>query len=191
MANHNGNWQRLHLSKAKTCLNKPGQLLPRRSLTLTEWGTADQVGSLKLMFRPGDVLFGKIRPYFHKCSVAPVAGVASSDAIIIRAKAPNSGALVALLASSDAFVAHAVQTSNGTKMPRADWKVLKAYPVVVPTPKLSNRFEQSTWPMIELAGLLAAQNRNLRAQRDLLLPGLISGEIEVGAPRAALREAAE
>ena len=44
--------------------------------------------------------------------------------------------------------------------------------------------------MVELANTVVAQNRNLRAQRDMLLPKLISGEIDVSvAP--ALREAAE
>ena len=164
--------------------------IPRRSTTFVDWGKAEQVGSLKLKFRSGDILFGKIRPYFHKCAVAPVDGVASSDAIIIRARSQNVRALVALLASSDAFVAHAVKTSNGTKMPRADWKVLREYPIAVSPADLGRRFESVVWPMVELANTVVAQNRNLRAQRDMLLPKLISGEIDVSvAP--ALREAAE
>jgi type I restriction enzyme S subunit len=165
--------------------------IPRRSTTFVDWGKAGQVGSLKLKFQTGDILFGKIRPYFHKCAVAPVVGVASSDAIIIRAKSLKVRALVLSLTSSDAFVAHAVKTSNGTKMPRADWKVLREYPLAIPPSDLGQRFELAVWPMIELAAKLAAQNRNLRAQRDLLLPKLISGEIEVNAASASLKEAAE
>jgi type I restriction enzyme, S subunit len=38
---------------------------------------------------------------------------------------------------------------------------------------------------------LSQQNSNLRAQRDLLLPKLISGEIDVSRSAAALPEAAE
>ncbi len=44
--------------------------------------------------------------------------------------------------------------------------------------------------MFELARTLADQNANLRAQRDLLLPKLISGEIELSRPYR-LSEAAE
>jgi type I restriction enzyme S subunit len=99
--------------------------IPRRSTTFADWGASADVTSLKLKFRRGDILFGKIRPYFHKSAVAPVDGVASSDAIIIRPKTARVRALVTSVASSDAFVAHAVATSNGTKMPRADWKVLR------------------------------------------------------------------
>ena len=164
--------------------------IPRRSTTFGDWGMAGQVGSLKLKFKPGDILFGKIRPYFHKCAVAPVEGVASSDAIIIRPK-QSVRAVVASLTSSDAFVAHAVKTSNGTKMPRADWKVLREYPIAVPPANLAQQFQLTAWPMIELGANLAAQNRNLRAQRDLLLPKLISGEIDVSQSATALPEAAE
>ena len=46
-------------------------------------------------------------------------------------------------------------------------------------------------PMMELAEGLRATNANLSAQRDLLLPKLISGEIDVSRSDAALPEAAE
>ena len=43
--------------------------IPRRSLTLDAWEMATDLGSNKLEFKKGEVLFGKIRPYFHKVSV--------------------------------------------------------------------------------------------------------------------------
>jgi type I restriction enzyme S subunit len=164
--------------------------IPRRSTTMLEWGRADDVGSLKLRFRSGDILFGKIRPYFHKAAIAFMDGVASSDAIVIRPREENFRAIVALLTSSDAFVAHAVQTSNGTKMPRADWKVLRDYPIALPPHGQFAAFDKAVWPMIELAATLATQNRNIRVQRDLLLPKLISGDIDVSRAQRIL-EAAE
>ena len=164
--------------------------IPRRSSTFVDWGQCADVTSLKLKFRVGDILFSKIRPYFHKCAVAPIEGVASSDAIVIRPKTRRVRALVTALTSSDAFVAHSVATSNGTKMPRADWKVLRDYPVAIPPSLIGDQFETAVWPMIECASRHAAQSRNLRAQRDLLLPQLISGEIDV-TEAEALPQAAE
>lgn len=150
--------------------------LPRRSTTLIEWGKAGAVVSMKLRFRRGDVLFGKIRPYFHKVAVAPSDGVSSTDAIVLRSRAPEHAGLVAAVASSDAFVAQAVQTSNGTKMPRANWGVLAKYPVRVPPPALLHQFNTATVDSIELANGLAAANRRLAAARDLLLSRLLSGQ---------------
>jgi type I restriction enzyme S subunit len=55
-------------------------------------------------------------------------------------------------------------------------------------PKPPTKFDNVAVPMFRLARALANQNRNLRAQRDLLLPKLISGEIDVS---VTLEEAAE
>ena len=40
--------------------------IPRRSLALDSWETTTELGSNKLEFKKGEILFGKIRPYFHK-----------------------------------------------------------------------------------------------------------------------------
>lgn len=164
--------------------------IPRRSNTMTEWGRAEDVGSLKLSFRRGDVLFGKIRPYFHKVVWAPFAGVASSDAIIYRPREPHLAAITLAVASSDAFVAVSVQTSNGTKMPRANPSVLRAYRIAIDGGKWLRRFESAATPFIELAASLAAANHRLAASRDLILPRLISGQLSVAAAERELQDAA-
>lgn len=153
--------------------------LPRRSITLREWGSADSVSSGKLFFRRGDVLFGKIRPYFHKVVIAPFSGICSSDTILIRPKKDNFLGVVLCCSSSDKFVDYATQTSNGTKMPRADWKVLKNYPVLIPSDGILSDFNSFVLGVVGQARNLMLKNVNLRAQRDLLLPKLISGEIDV------------
>lgn len=153
--------------------------IPRRSITLKEWSTADTVESSKLPFRKGDILFGKIRPYFHKVSVAPVDGICSSDTILLRAKQEEHFGLALCCASSDEFVDHATQTSNGTKMPRANWKVLSQYPLLLPNVELLNTFNSFVSDIVFQCRTLVFKNANLRAQRDLLLPKLVSGEIDV------------
>ena len=57
--------------------------MPRRRIALDDWGTAASVGSGKSRFRRGDILFGKLRPYFHKVVVAPVYGVCSTDILVL------------------------------------------------------------------------------------------------------------
>ena len=83
------------------------------------------------------------------------------------------------IASSNDFVAHSVQTSQGTKMPRANWDVLKEYKVPLATIDILKKFDEILKPMIASIGNLSAKNRNLKKQRDLLLPKLISGKIDV------------
>jgi type I restriction enzyme, S subunit len=155
--------------------------IPRRSTTLDDNGHAGEVASLKLRFQRGDILFGKIRPYFHKVAWAPWDGVCSSDTIVFRPKGPDHKALCLVVASSDAFVALAVQTSNGTKMPRANPAVLRAHKVPIIPEEASKRFEDTVFPMIELAASLQAANEALSASRDLLLPRLMSNATSAGA----------
>ena len=162
--------------------------IPRRSIALSEWGQAADVQSSKLRFRAGDILFGKIRPYFHKVAVAPVDGVSSSDAIVIRLNSEDAFVPALATINSDAFVAHAAQTSNGTKMPRANWNVLVEYPVLLPPHELRQQHHEFVTNAVATIRNLVMRNRNLRAQRDFLLPKLISGEIDVAAfpePEAA------
>lgn len=153
--------------------------IPRRSLALDAWEKTNELGSNKLAFKKGEILFGKIRPYFHKVSIAPFDGLCSADTIVIRARQPEYYAIVASCVSSDEFVAHATATSNGSKMPRANWHVLEEYPVVIPTLEIARQFSAVIEPSIRQMQALVFQTINLRRTRDLLLPRLLSGQINV------------
>ena len=80
--------------------------------------------------------------------------------------------------SSDPFVAVTAQTMReGSKMPRADWKQMQAYPAPLPPAGLLNGFESAIQATIEQLKTLTFANQKLRAARDLLLPRLMSGEL--------------
>ncbi len=154
--------------------------IPRRSISLSDWGNAGQVTSTKLRFQEGDILFGKIRPYFHKVSIAFLDGIASSDTIILRPAIDDLRSLVLMTASSDAFVALTAQTmKEGSKMPRADWKQMREYSLAVPPQGLLEAFDRSITNIVAQLKALTFMNRRLQGARDLLLPRLISGEIAV------------
>lgn len=154
--------------------------MPRRSITLCEWGQAEQVTSSKHRFREGEILFGKIRPYFHKVGIALIDGVASSDAIIIRPVQSYLLPLVLMTTSSDGFVAvTAQQMKEGSKMPRADWKQMQQYPVPLPPDGLLRAFNDFIDPMLNQLKTLAFTNKRLSSARDLLLPKLMNGEVAV------------
>jgi type I restriction enzyme S subunit len=153
--------------------------IPRRSLTLDAWETATVLGSNKLAFKKGEVLFGKIRPYFHKVSVAPFDGLCSADTIVIRPRRPEHYAIVVACVSSDGFVAEASATANGAKMPRANWGVLENYPVVIPNGMILDKFSNLFANVIEQQQLLVFRVHNLRRTRDLLLPRLLVGQVNL------------
>lgn len=92
------------------------------SLHLNGYGVAEDVSSAKAIFSKGDILFGKLRPYFRKVVRAPFDGVCSTDIWVVRARdGINQGFLYYWMASFD-FVNFSMQGSEGTKMPRAKWE---------------------------------------------------------------------
>jgi len=153
--------------------------LPRKSIALSDWGKASDIKSTKLVFKKGEILFGKIRPYFHKVGVAPINGICSSDIIVIQPKDSKYFSITLACVSSEDFVNQATQTSQGTKMPRANWDVLTKYTIVIPPSKLFQQFNKSIEANVQQIQNLVLKNINLRKTRDLLLPKLISGEIDV------------
>jgi type I restriction enzyme, S subunit len=154
--------------------------IPRRSFTLAEWESAKGLASGKIRFLEGDILFAKIRPYFHKVGFALRAGLASSDALVWRVLDEKDWPLVLCATSSDHFVAVASKTvREGSKMPRADWKVLKKYAVPKPPEGTLATFNETIRPITAQCKALALQNRALAKARDLLLPRLMNGEVAV------------
>ena len=153
--------------------------LPRKSIALADWDYVDSIDSVKLSFKKGEILFGKIRPYFHKVGVAPLDGICSSDAIVIRPKGDEWFAITLACVSSEQFIAYATATSQGSKMPRSDWNVLVKYPILLPPDQITQCFSSFTCEVVDKIQNLIFQNKNLCQTRGLLLPKLISGEIDV------------
>ena len=106
--------------------------MPRRSIALAAWGRVGKVTSNKSAFNKGEVLFGKLRPYFHKVGIAPIAGVCSTDIVVIASKAVEWSAFVLVCVSSVEFVSYTNQGSTGTKMPRTNWTTMGDYRMNMP-----------------------------------------------------------
>jgi type I restriction enzyme S subunit len=153
--------------------------MPRRSIALTEWSTSDGLSSGKFAFRKGEILFGKLRPYFHKVGVAPVDGVCSTDIVVVAPKEPRWFGYVVATVSSDDFVRHTDASSTGTKMPRTNWTDMSRYEIAIPTEKVAARFNDLVRPMIDRIVAATHESRTLAALRDTLLPKLIAGELRV------------
>ena len=76
--------------------------------------------SIKSVFKQGDVLFGKLRPYLRKYCLPQFDGVCSSEIWVLVPEACVVSEYLFYLVQSDEFLA-AANISSGTKMPRAEW----------------------------------------------------------------------
>lgn len=117
----------------ETCIPKPGDHLPyiglehiqEQGLRLLGVGDSDSVTSQKFCFKPNDVLFGKLRPYFRKVVKPDFAGVCSTDIWVVRAREENDQNFIFYFFANQEFVDTANSGDSGTRMPRADWNFLK------------------------------------------------------------------
>ena len=117
----------LQPSELHAAMNYVGlEHLPRKSLTLVNWETADGLESAKAKFSEGDVLFGKLRPYFHKVVVAPFDGVCSTEILVCQSKQRAYFCFAAMQLFSVELIAYADRLSNGAKMPRIGWNDIAA-----------------------------------------------------------------
>lgn len=153
--------------------------IDRRKMWLAKNGAADEVSSAKSRFEPGDVLFGKLRPYFHKVASAPWGGICSTDILVVRARDTRMSTLLLAALSSDAVIEAVVAASEGTRMPRTSWKDLArvqiTWPLAADAAPLAERLEA----IRDAAIAHLAENRTLAETRDALLPQLMSGKVRV------------
>ena len=153
--------------------------MPRRCIALSDWEHADELESNKFEFRRGEILFGKLRPYFHKVGVAPLDGVCSTDILVVTPKKPAWFGFVLGHVSSVELVNHTNAASTGTKMPRTNWNDIARFEVALPPESLAAEFTERIRPMIGRIIANIHESRTLAALRDALLPKLLSGELRV------------
>jgi type I restriction enzyme S subunit len=153
--------------------------MPRGSIALSEWGNASKLAWYKNIFKEGEILFGRLRPYYHKVGIAPIDGVCSVDILVIVPKAPVWYGFVLGHVSSVELIKYADAVSAGTKMPRTNWSDIANYKVKIPSVRLAREFNELFMPMAKIIRSNIMQSRALANLRDTLLPKLISGEVTV------------
>jgi len=153
--------------------------MPKRSIALSDWGVSDNVESNKFQFKQGEILFGKLRPYFHKVGVAIQDGVCSTDILIIIPNALAWFGLTLSYVSSAEFVEYTNRSSDGARMPRTSWQMMGQYSIVVPPIEVAEAFNKHILVIVQALRSNIFQSQTLTAIRDALLPKLLSGELRV------------
>lgn len=131
------------------------------TLRLLDVGVGEEVSSAKAEFRAGDILFGKLRPYFRKVVRPRFDGVCSTDIWVVRAaNETDQGYLYYWMASKE-FVEAATRGSTGTKMPRADWDFVSKLMLPVPPLPTQRRIAAILSSLDDMIELSRRMNRTL------------------------------
>ncbi len=153
--------------------------MPKRCIALADWGVANGLESNKFKFSKGEILFGKLRPYFHKVGVAPIDGVCSTDIVVIVPKSAVWFGFVLGYVASVEFVEYTNAVSTGTKMPRTSWADMARYDVVLPPEPIVEAFTNLIKPLIDQIIAAIHESRTVADLRDALLPQLLSRHVRV------------
>lgn len=155
------------------------QDMPHKSIALSSWGWSDEVASAKFSFNRGEILFGKLRPYFHKVGIAPVDGVCSTDILVVLPKEDEWFSVVLGYVTSPEFIEYVTAASTGTKMPRTNWKDMGSYGIILPERPAAKILTELFHQCVNKILLNIEQNQELSKLRDTLLPKLLSGELRI------------
>ncbi|WP_200176974.1 restriction endonuclease subunit S [Ectothiorhodospira shaposhnikovii] len=104
------------------------------SLRIRRWGSPDDVEATKLVFKKGDIIFGRRRAYQRKLGVAEFDGICSAHAMVLRAK-PDVvlPEFLPFFMQSDLFMNRAVEISVGSLSPTINWKTLVVQEFALPS----------------------------------------------------------
>lgn len=164
----------------------PMQALSTASMVLDESQFTETTSNSGSKFQNGDTLLARITPCLENGKTAYVSGlksdegaVGSTEYIVMRAKTINSY-MVYLLARTDDFRQSAINSMSGSDgRQRVKSDKLKMLDYLHPTSELVEKFENVEEPIFEKIYRLSKQMQRAKQARDLLLPKLMSGEVEV------------
>jgi type I restriction enzyme S subunit len=144
---------------------------------------ADAPGRARRIVRDGDVIWACVRPnrksYARVVDPEPNLLVSTGFAVLSPVAAPSS--FIYQCVTTDDFVSHLVNHAKGAAYPAVGAEDFANAKVLKPTNDPVAAFDRIAEPMMRLVAALQVKNANLRTTRNLLLPKLISGELDVSA----------
>jgi type I restriction enzyme S subunit len=144
-------------------------------------------GNSGAKFQNGDTLFARITPclengktgYVQFLPTATAVGFGSTEFIVLRSRTLTPE-FVYLLARSEEFRGVAIKSMSGaTGRQRVQEQCFNDFQIVQPPRKVLESFSSIIAPSFQLIFRLHCQIQNLRRTRDLQLPRLLSGQVEL------------
>ncbi len=151
----------------------------------------DAPGRARRIVCDGDVIWSCVRPNRKSYSIVlgprPNLIVSTGFAVLSATDVPFAFLYYAV--TTDAFAEYLTNHTRGAAYPAVTGSDFEQAVLVRPFPGLLEQFQLLVEPMLRAQECLKKKNANLRTTRDLLLPKLISGEIEVSQAPKGLVEA--
>ena len=92
-------------------------------------GIAGDMRSTTSAFNPGDVLYGKLRPYLDKAVLADDSGVCTTELLVLRPRPDVDARFLSTVLHSPNFLEYAVAGTTGVQHPRTSWAHIREFEV--------------------------------------------------------------
>jgi restriction endonuclease S subunit len=141
------------------------------------------VGETANIFKKGDVLFGKLRPYLAKCIVADFNGRCTSELLVLRTGSNMLPEYLYLFMLSPIFIDVVNSSTYGAKMPRASWDFIGNLRIPLPSIKEQEEIVEYLIKlknnMDDLIFDISTQIQKLKEYRQSLISEAVTGKIDV------------
>lgn len=91
------------------------------------------------VFKAGDILFGKLRPYLAKGFIPTYDGICSTEFFVMKAKKGYDANYLLKVFLSHSFIDHIRNQVSGVKMPRTSWDVFGSISIDIPPLPIQRR----------------------------------------------------
>lgn len=136
----------------------------------------------KYLLKHGDIVVartGATTGYAKRLNKLHPDTVFASYLVRVRAKAGVSNRMLGILMESEEYKQFIKTNIGGAAQPQANAVVLTSMRLAVPPPAVGEKFDRLVQPMMDETELLAFKIQNLCRTRDLLLPRLLSGPLNI------------
>lgn len=134
-------------------------------------------------FQPGDVLFGKLRPYLAKVTRPQTAGVCVGEFLVLRATGNVSADFLEQKLRSKRVIDLINSSTFGAKMPRADWTFIGnlkfAYPPADEQQEILEHIQKKSAEIDQAITRAQREIELMREYRTRLISDVVTGQVDV------------
>lgn len=138
-------------------------------------------GRARRCVQHGDVIWSCVRPNLRAYALIwePAVDVVVSTGFAVLSATGVPSSYLYLLTTTDEFIEYLEKTATGAAYPAVTARAFEDAQILVPGREALDEFDEIAAPMLAECETLKALNAQLSKARDLLLPKLMSGQLDV------------
>ncbi|WP_370407902.1 restriction endonuclease subunit S [Tenacibaculum dicentrarchi] len=136
--------------------------------------TSENLKSSKTVFKKGDVLYGKLRPYLNKHYVVTFDGICSTDILVYRNDFEKSSHFFNYYLGTENFISKANSESKGINLPRVSSKTINQFNINVPPKEEQTEIVKRVENLFSKADAIEKQYKTLKEKIDRLPQAILA-----------------